>query len=547
MLKELFSPVFVEKGKQRDRIKFKQGLNVILGTADGANSIGKTSALLAIDFAFGGETYSSSDGVQHKGHHDIFFCFSFNGQNYFFARNTETSKRIDICDNKYVRTGKEWKLDYFCTWLKEQYGLSEIDLSFRSIISGFFRIYTKNNHDERNPLLGHKNENHAKAIKRLIRLFDEAQYILYYEKSFEAIKERHEALSQSFKHGFIKKLSGGKRQHELNEIEICKLKAELKNLSFCQTEQLSTEDIKKANLKEQIKKSIFHLETNIGLLRRKINLINLGIEYGLSPEYEDFKELQDFFPDINLRKIHEVEKYHKKLAEILNKQFLEEKNSAEEELETLEKNLNNARKKLADLGISAAFSTEFLEKYTEIQNRINALEQQNSFYELSQSLLIEKKEAESKLNRQIDGTLAEIEKKLNNQLKNYNDTLYAELHKPPYIKFKGHNSYDFETPDDKGTGSKYKSLLIYDLSVLAQTLLPAIAHDSFLLKNVSDFAVNGIMNIYEKSNKQIFISFDKTSSYTQETQKIVFENSVLTLAEGGNELYGESWNREEKG
>ena len=35
----------------------------MLGKEDGANSIGKSSAMLAIDFVFGGDTYLKSDGV----------------------------------------------------------------------------------------------------------------------------------------------------------------------------------------------------------------------------------------------------------------------------------------------------------------------------------------------------------------------------------------------------------------------------------------------------------------------------------------------------
>ncbi len=54
MLVEIGSPAFKAKGQVRPPIIFKEGLNVILGKDDGAMSIGKTSALLAIDFVFGG-------------------------------------------------------------------------------------------------------------------------------------------------------------------------------------------------------------------------------------------------------------------------------------------------------------------------------------------------------------------------------------------------------------------------------------------------------------------------------------------------------------
>ena len=72
MLIEITSPVFKEKGKERPPIRFKEGLNVVLGKEDGENSIGKSSAMLAIDFAFGGNSYLVSDGVKHIGNHTIF-------------------------------------------------------------------------------------------------------------------------------------------------------------------------------------------------------------------------------------------------------------------------------------------------------------------------------------------------------------------------------------------------------------------------------------------------------------------------------------------
>ncbi len=48
---EMFSPVLMEQGEIRPPIQ--KWLNVVLGKEDGANSIGKSSAMLAIDFAFG--------------------------------------------------------------------------------------------------------------------------------------------------------------------------------------------------------------------------------------------------------------------------------------------------------------------------------------------------------------------------------------------------------------------------------------------------------------------------------------------------------------
>ena len=94
--------------------------------------------------------------------------------------------------------------------------------------------------------------------------------------------------------------------------------------------------------------------------------------------------------------------------------------------------------------------------------------------------------------------------------------------------------------------TNYKGMVLYDLAVLYLTALPAIAHDSLIQKNISDGAIDGIMKIYTGTEKQVFIAFDKQDSYRESTRKILADNSVLKLSDENSELYGESWNKEER-
>lgn len=57
MLKMMKSDSFIEKGGKRKPIYFHKGLNVVMGNDTGANSIGKSTFLMIIDFIFGGEDY----------------------------------------------------------------------------------------------------------------------------------------------------------------------------------------------------------------------------------------------------------------------------------------------------------------------------------------------------------------------------------------------------------------------------------------------------------------------------------------------------------
>lgn len=58
----MLSEIYCEKFHQK-RITFHKGLNVVLGTSKADNSIGKSSLMLIIDFAFGGTTYSRSSDI----------------------------------------------------------------------------------------------------------------------------------------------------------------------------------------------------------------------------------------------------------------------------------------------------------------------------------------------------------------------------------------------------------------------------------------------------------------------------------------------------
>lgn len=71
----------------RGEISFCAGLNVILGDDDAKNSIGKSSALMIIDFAMGGTSLLEDKAgiIKSMGHHVYIFEFDFNGVKSFLA------------------------------------------------------------------------------------------------------------------------------------------------------------------------------------------------------------------------------------------------------------------------------------------------------------------------------------------------------------------------------------------------------------------------------------------------------------------------------
>jgi hypothetical protein len=106
-----------------------------------------------------------------------------------------------------------------------------------------------------------------------------------------------------------------------------------------------------------------------------------------------------------------------------------------------------------------------------------------------------------------------------------------------------HSHYHFFTPNDTGTGSLCRGLVIFDLVMLNNTKLPAVVHDTIILKHIEDETLEKLVELYSTSSKQVFIAFDRDTTYTKKMQSILNDSKILKLSPGGNELFGRAWNQ----
>ena len=548
MLVEIYSPVFKKNNNIREPIKLKKGLNVIQGATKGSNSIGKSSSLLAIDFVFGGDTYLSSDGVKYLNNHTIYFCFEFD-KKYYFARNTKDSDQIIICNKDYSETKDLIKKEEFLDFLMKKYESNKTNLSFRQLISTYFRIYGKQNLEEKFPLQCYRKQTTKESIKILLSLFNYYKEIEPYTNRLELETDRLKTFKNARKYSFISNLVGGKNKYEENIKTIKELYAELESLTDTTSEEITQEEIEKSKYYENLKSQKLYLENQLERYQRRIKLLDISMEYGLTPTEADLHSLTEFFPEANIKKIFEVENYHKKLSSILNSEFGKEKISLEQTIKELKKNIEVISSELSTHKVKNQFSKEFLDRHSALQRQIHALEEQNDAFKEEKALFALKSDAKEKLETNVASILADMTFQLNKKMYEFNETLYEEKRNSPTISLKNYNSYEFFTPKDTGTGTNFKGMILLDLAILYLSSLPAIAHDSLLFKNIDDEGVDGIMRIYNnvhEINKQVFIAFDKQSSYSDETYEILQKNLVLQLAGNGDELYGKSWNKEVK-
>lgn len=536
MLNNIMCEKFVKK-----EVIFHPGLNTVIGDNIGSNSIGKSTFLMIIDFVFGGKDYilKSTDVQRNIGDHIIKFSFEFNNKRFYFLRNTGELETVSICDNNY-NIVENITLDKYNDFLKEKYEIKIEGLSFRDAVGRYSRVYGKDNLNEKKPLDIVRNESAGNPIKAILKLFDLYNEIKELEELAKRKRDEHTIFKKAQKYSYIPNIN--KREKIRNEKKIQELAAKKEKI-------VNELDYGLLDLESAKTDEVLYLKSQLSLVKRKISKLsiqqkklqvsNLG---NILMNEDDRDELKRLFPEIDVRTIEEIEGFHKDIQIVLIDEINEELTNVNMIMDVAyqeKEELENSIKSISD---SYNLSEIILFKYAEYQKEVEKLERENNGYEELISLKTAKKDAENRRDKMKREQLDQLEREINSKMESLNDIIYNKTKKPPVIKF-DKNNYLFETVDDTGTGTSYRSMVIFDLTVLQLTPLPILIHDSVLLKQIEDFAVERILKMYQESKKQIFIAFDKMEAYTQKSQTILQKSKVLELEPNGKELYGVSWNK----
>jgi len=544
MLVELSCDKFMEKGKPRMPIEFKEGLNSIIGTDEGGNSIGKSTLLMIIDFVFGGLDYVRVLWVvqNNVGEHTIKFKFEFDGKPYYFSRSTSDYMNVLVCDEHYAPTGEKYSLEQYNNFLRSSYKIPETYGSFRQIVGRFFRIYNRKNMNEKRPLSidGEKVET---SINSFLYMFGLKDKLEPFSQKMKDVDDEYKYLQKAQKYGDRPIVKNEKEMHDLL-LQLNNINAELKSID----EGLVTTD----SIKIEGLAGIENTLTNLIRQRSKINarLKNLVPDEEAEVAFDpNFEELLHYFPNANIRELQNVENFHKKIKSILADQISEEKEQLQMQLEILNSEIMKCRKERetfkSDLQITSVTTAAELTKAHDLSKAKESIEKliQNSRH-FDETKTVKKEYEDQLKNMRINSSMEYI-LKLNENMLAMNKAITAPSETtPPRITLSDDGkNYDFTTPQDQGRGTQYKGMVIFDLTMLSTTILPVLIHDSDLLQPVAFNPVDGIANQYAKSKKQIFVAIDKLSSYKQETQKIFKDKMVIELYPGGGELFGEAWNK----
>ncbi|WP_421072798.1 DUF2326 domain-containing protein [Pelotomaculum propionicicum] len=331
-----------------------------------------------------------------------------------------------------------------------------------------------------------------------------------------------------------------RRQAKKNQKDINRLTEDIDGLATRLENGLLDLDAELSEEAIRIKQQLSKAKRQHTYLKSKLQSVENNLNYNFSATTQDFEQLHKFFPDTNIQSIATIENFHNKISDILISELNMEKKRLEKQISDVESVNSGYTLQLEKMIQNPQISKTILSRYAALQRQIRELQNQNEAYFKLAILRKDVLNNNEKLRVVETEQFALLQTKVNQEMTIINDFIYSGTYNAPVLSF-SEKGYDFFTPDDTGTGIAYKGLVVFDLSVLSLTRLPAIVHDSVLLKQISDEAIEKILELYQKSGKQVFISLDKQNSYTKKAQIILEETSVLKLNPNGGELFGRSW------
>ncbi|MBY8960760.1 DUF2326 domain-containing protein [Pseudomonas sp. MIS38] len=535
MLKRIKCELFNHK-----EIIFHEGLNIILGDDDAKNSIGKSSALMVVDFAMGGKSLlnDKTGVIQSLGHHSYLIEFQFDKKPLYICRSTAEPDVVDICDNQY-QVSDTISLEDYKDVLKCYYGMLVQESPFRSIVSAFSRIWNKGELDPEHPFSGSPKESQGTSISRLIDIFGRTSDIAEERAILESFVSRKNLMTKSMAAEIIPNIK--KSQYKLNENLISDNAKVIDDMKHSFSGALSAyEALFDENIRS-LQQSKNDLSQQKILLQVRTERLSKDIS-GVNPRAAaNIALVVEFFPSADISRLEQVEAFHQKISSIVKKELKAELTVLQGQERELSGEIGQLDKQVRDALAAKGTPSDLFSRVFELKELTDKAIEENKFYDQKIGLQEGARLSKERLENIFTRIFIDIESATNEKLIKFNRVVYGQNRNPSQLRLHTSASYSFTSPEDTGTGKSFAGLIGFDLALLSLTSLPFLIHDSVIYKNIEVAATKYILRILAAvKKKQIFLAFDEASKFGKDTAGILLKHTAIKLSHN-DLLYTKDW------
>lgn len=531
MLVEIASDVLRDK-----KIVFHKGLNCVLGSGKTENSIGKSMALMVVDFAFGGDDYITkcSDTYKFMGHHSFAFVHEFDGVEYRFERNTDSPgfvRRLEEDGDGILLSISDYR-----NWLLGKYGLGGLGGTFRGLIDPFVRVWHIPNFDK--PIKVHKA---ADAVPMLLMLFGRYSSLRAMRDKNEDMKKQMSVRVKAIEMSLLPKTSADEYKAageiiETCEKEIASLAKESADVSASASALLTP-----ALLELQVQRS--RLMTRRSMYEKELERIEKYRQPKVSLTTRQLKRLKEFFPGVAIRRIEEIDAFHLAVSGYLQEQFSAAKDDYRQNIEDLTKKIVALDEKLrSEVQFDEHRQGVLVDRIVELTVRKVDAERVRNAYLQHKKAADDSRSAAKQLKEVLERALAEVAGLINCRIVELCQSIYEERRTPPMLQTST-KTCKYLVFNDTGAGKSYLSTLLLDMAFYSLTPIPFLVHDSILFNSIETSFVERFLPFYLDENRQVFISVDELVRFSADAQALLNEKSVLRLSKN-HMLFIRDWKNE---
>ena len=467
-------------------------------------------------------------------------------KDYFFIRNLADAKNIIQCEDGFTNPKTISEKEYR-KFIEELYCLDKKSLSLEILNEIVSRIYGNVYFNEHYPYHHCVNETDTKTIDWLLAIAG--------KNSLEV------ELNDLRKELNLKKNELNYQDEKLFDDSIL---IEVENdLGELYRQRDGYTDLEEENhfkalgfdCEEQAKLS--KLKESVRQLTRKRNDIQAHID---SIEFmdplqntrvvDDFEELAGFFPSVKIKKLEDIEEFHKTVRKMLNDYATKEIGKLEQEKNNIDAQIDAYKETIKESGVVRQITRDTISKCVEISSQIEELEKKKNIYEKTKENIEISNQFIDAFNLKLQerkSSIFQISAAIGEQLDElgaYSNS--SRINNPHFAIIEqedGKYRIDYSIPGNSSERSAFKGVLLYDLALVHLFKLPYLFHDSHILSTVEESILDIAIGLYGNlKGTQVFVALDRNYSSNESTVAAVEQAKVIDIDRSVG-LFGNIWSR----